>query len=125
MKKLLLIAAVFLLLTASAQSGYAQDKSETPAKDSVIRQAIFAAVKKRHTKISKEPELLLVQGVWARFVYKMEPEEEEQQIPSASPDLILKKIKNEWKIVWTSNTDGAIDKRVKGVPAAIKNVRRK
>ena len=136
MKKLLLAVSMCFILAAAgstfAQRASDEDRVFTPAKDSTDYKSIYAAVKKKHPKISKEPEILRVQGIWARFAYKLEeiPEEEEDgSMPArvSGPNLILKKTGGEWQIVYSfdpDNDDDDLDKRVKGVPAAIKTLKR-
>lgn len=134
MKKILLAASLFLILTAStsvsAQRNSTPDNSgqprvSVPAKDSEIYKLIYAAVKKKHPKISKAPEVMRVQGIWARFAYVLEevPEEEEGLHTTTNPNLILKKTGDEWQIVWTFDSKENVDNHVTGVPRAIKKLR--
>jgi hypothetical protein len=116
-KKLILIAAL-LWLTAAQSSSYAQDSSSkafTPAKNSPVRKAVYAVVKKRYPNAPPQADIFKVQGNWARVVFGYNDGDIE------GPNLVLKKTGGKWKIVWSFETDDDIDDYVKGVPAGIKN----
>lgn len=117
MKKIFVLVAAFLFLSA-AQQLYAQGKAVTPTKNSPVRKAILTVVKKKVPKIKKE-DVFLVQGNWARVVYDATDD------GATSVNVILKKTGKTWKIVFDHNAGGKdgedVDDYIKGVPEKIKN----
>ena len=117
MKKMLLTVLIFLFC-AAATAVFAQGKAATPAKNSPVRKAIFAVVKKKFPKAKKE-SIFLVQGIWARVVYDVTDD------GASSVNVILKKSGGAWKIVFDHNNGSDegddVDDYIKGVPEKIKN----
>lgn len=111
------LVSKFLLCT-SANTVFAQGKATTPAKNSSVRKAIFAVVKKKFSMAKKE-NVFLVQGIWARVVYDVTED------GATSVNVVLKKTGNVWKIVFDHNNGSSegddIDDYIKGVPEKIKN----
>lgn len=107
---------------ASAQAVFAQSKAATPAKNSSVRKAIIEVVKKKFGKTQKnieKPDILKVQGNWARIVYDVKTDGDEG---STGVNLILKKSGAAWKIVWDYGVgDGGDDpeERFPGIPQGI------
>lgn len=122
MKKLFLVIAAVLFLCA-AQSFYAQGKAVTPPKNSPVRKAIISVVKKKFGKTQKnidDPNILKVQGNWARIVYDVESNGDEG---STGVNLLLKKTGGVWKIVFDYNEGDGEDPNdyFKGIPGEIYN----
>lgn len=122
MKNLFLVIAAIIFLGA-AQSFYAQGKAVTPPKNSPVRKAIIDVVKKKFGKTQKNidnPNILKVQGNWARIVYDVENNGDEG---STGVNLLLKKTGSVWKIVFDYNEgDGEDpDDYFKGIPREIYN----
>lgn len=121
MKKLILTFSTALLFV-SASAVFAQTAA-TPAKNSPVRKAIIAVVKKKFGKTQKNidnPDVLKVQGNWARIVYDVKSNGDEG---STGVNLLLKKTGNVWKIVFDYNRgeDADPDDYFKGIPRGIYN----
>lgn len=122
MKKTFLIFATVLFLCA-AQNFYAQGRAVTPPKNSPVRKAIITVVKKKFEKTQKNidnPDVLKVQGNWARIVYDVESSGDEG---STGVNLLLRKTGGVWKIVFDYSVgDGEDpDDYFKGIPREIYN----
>ena len=120
MKKIFL-ALTAIMFFASAQAVFAQSKAATPAQNSPVRKAIVAVVKKKFGKTQKnidKPDVLKVQGSWARIVYDVKSDGEEG---STGVNLILKKSGAAWKIVWDYSVGDGDDpeERFPGIPQGI------
>ena len=117
MKKLCLAIAAVLLF-GSAQHFYAQGKAVTPPKNSPVRKAILAVVKKKKPTIKKE-NIFLVQGNLARVVNFV------NDAGGSCLKVILKKTGKAWKIVFDHNAGSEegddVDDYITGVPEKIKN----
>lgn len=113
MKKIILGFSMLLIFAAAV---FAQTVT-TPAKNSPLRKAILAIVKKKFPAAKKEA-IFKVQGNWARVVY------DQTDDGASAVNVVLKKTGQAWKIVWDYNTEGEgedINDHLKGVPEAISN----
>lgn len=122
MKKVYLTFAVFLLLSLPGIV-LAQSKATIPAKNSPVRKAIIAVVKKKFGKIQKNtdnPNVLKVQGNWARIVYDVKVDGD---AGSTGVNLLLKKTGSVWKIVfdYSAGGDADPDDYFKGIPRGVYN----
>lgn len=123
MRKKLPIILISFVFALCGETLFAQSKATTPAKNSPVRKAVITVVKKKFGKTQKNienPDVLKVQGNWARIAYNVEGDSDEG---STGVNLLLRKTGGVWKIVFDYNQgDGEDpDDYFKGIPRAVYN----